>query len=301
VDVLVSAGISEADVEALATDWFRSLGYDSATGKEVSPDGDRPLRDTVSEAALTVPLRASIERLNPELPPAAVEDALRQALRQPTPSLVENNFRFHTHLRDDVRVEYRRGNKMVGAFARLIDFDHPERNEFLVVRQYNVRGDRGTLGRLDLVGFVNGLPLAVVELKDPTEEQTDVWKAYDQLQEYKVELPGLFAFNELLVISDGVEARLGSLTSDPDRFAAWKTIDGGPVRRALSPLEVLIRGVFDKVRFLELVRDFIVFEADGAKIAKKVAQYHQFHATGKALAETVRASRPGGDQRCGVV
>jgi type I restriction enzyme R subunit len=190
---------------------------------------------------------------------------------------------------------------MVGAFARLVDFERPEQNEFLLARQYPVRGDRGTLGRLDLVVFVNGFPLAVVELKDPTEEQTDIWKAYDDLHEYKVELPGLFAFNELLVISDGVETRLGSVTSDPDRFAAWKTIDGRQVTGALSSLEILIRGVFDKKRFLELVSDFIVFEVDGSKIAKKIAQYHQFHATGKALQETIRASRPGGDQRCGVV
>src|SRR5439155_16480374 len=186
-----------------------------------------------------------------ELPPDAVEDVLRQALRQPTPSLVENNLRFHTLLRDGVRVEYRRGGKMVGAFARLIDFDRPEQNDFLLARQYTVRGDRGTLGRLDLVVFVNGLPLAVIELKDPTEEQTDIWKAFDDLQEYKTELPELFAFNELLVISDGVETRLGSLTSDPDRFAPWKTIDGRPVTGAHSSLEILIRGVFDKKRLME--------------------------------------------------
>src|SRR5262249_54170394 len=129
----------------------------------------------------------------------------------------------------------------------------------------------------------------------------DIWKAYDDLQEYKPDIPALFAFNELLIISDGVETRLGSLTSDPDRFVAWKTIDGKPVTAALSSLEVLIRGVFDKARFLELLRHFIVFEVDGANIAKKVAQYHQFHATAKALEATIRASRPGGDRRCGVV
>src|SRR5260370_41799012 len=163
---------------------------------------------------------------------------------------------------------------MIGQFARLIDFDDSRQNEFLVVRQYTVRGDKGSLRRLDLVVFINGLPLAVVEFKDPTDEQADIWKAYDDLQEYKTEVPALFGFNELLVISDGVETRLGSLTSDPDPFAQWKTIDGPPVTRATSPLEVLIRGVFDKKRLLELIRHFIVFEVEPACINKKIAQYH---------------------------
>src|SRR2546429_8559149 len=118
---------------------------------------------------------------------------------------------------------------MIGAFARLIDFDDPRQNEFLVARQYTVRGDKGSIKRIDLVVFVNGLPLAVIEIKDPTDEQADIWKAYDQLQEYKAEIPSIFGFNELLVITDGVETRLGSLTSDPDRFASWKAIDGKPV------------------------------------------------------------------------
>jgi type I restriction enzyme R subunit len=219
----VSVGLTEADIENLAIDWFRSLGYDCALGSEISPEGRRPLRESAGEAPLAVPLRAAIVRLNSKLSTAAIEDARRQALRQPTPSLVQNNLRFHQLLTDGVQVEYRRADgKMVGAFARLVDFDDPRQNEFLVVRQYTVRGDRGSLKRMDLVVFVNGLPLAVIEFKDPTDEQTDIWKAYGDLQEYKAEVPALFGFNELLVISDGVETRLGSLTSDPDRFAPWK-------------------------------------------------------------------------------
>jgi type I restriction enzyme, R subunit len=156
------AGLTEADIENLAIDWFRSLGYECAAGSEISPDGARPLRDSVTEPALSVPLRAAIARLNHDLAAPAVDDALRQALRQPTPSLVQNNLRFHQLLTDGVQVEYRRADgKMVGSFARLIDFDDPANNEFLVASQYNVRGDRGALKRMDLVVFVNGLPLAV--------------------------------------------------------------------------------------------------------------------------------------------
>src|SRR5262249_43335338 len=203
---------------------------------------------------------------------------------------------------DSVQVEYRRPDgKMVGAFARLIDFEKPEQNEFLIVRQLTVRGDKGSIKRMDLTVFVNGLPLAIIELKDPTDEQADIWKAYDQLQEYKADVPALFAFNELLVISDGVDTRVGSLTSEPDRFAQWKTIDGRPVTAAISSLEILIGGVFEKQRLLELIRHFIVFEVDPAKVNKKIAQYHQFHATARALESTIRASRPGGDRRCGVI
>jgi type I restriction enzyme R subunit len=298
----LTIGLTEADIENLAIGWFRSLGYDCALGSEVSPDGARPMRESVMEPALGVSVRTAARKLNPALPAAAIDDVVRQALRQPTPSFVQNNLRFHQLLTDGVQVEYRRPDgKMVGAFARLIDFDKSEQNEFLLVRQYTVRGDKGSIKRMDLVVFVNGLPLAVIEIKDPTDEQADIWTAYDQLQEYKAEIPSLFGFNELLVITDGVETRLGSLTSDPDRFASWKTIDGKPVTAAKSSLEVLIRGAFDKRRLLELIRHFIVFEVDPSRIAKKVAQYHQFHATAKALETTIQASRQGGDRRGGVI
>jgi type I restriction enzyme R subunit len=298
----VSQGLTESDIETLAIDWFRSLGYECALGSEISPDGARPLRDSATDPALAVTLRAAIARLNPKLPPAAVDDVRRQALRQPTPSLVQNNLRFHQLLTDGIQVEYRRPDgKMVGAIARLVNFEDARQNEFLIARQYIVRGDKGVLKRIDLVVFVNGLPLAVIEFKDPTDEQADIWKAYDQLQEYKADVPGLFAFNELLVISDGVDTRLGSLTSEPDRFAQWKTIDGRPITAAISSLEIMIRGVFEKRRLLDLIHHFIVFEVDPAKVNKKIAQYHQFHATAKALESTIRASRPGGDRRCGVI
>jgi hypothetical protein len=177
----VSAGLTEADIENLAIDWFRSLGYDCALGSEISPDGSRPLREAVTEPALGVSLRAAIGRLNPKLPATAVDDALRQALRQPTPSLVQNNLRFHQLLTDGVQVEFRSPDgKMVGAFARLIDFDDPRQNEFLVARQYIVRGDRGVLKRTDLVVFVNGLPLGVIEFKARfASEAEGILQAYD--------------------------------------------------------------------------------------------------------------------------
>jgi type I restriction enzyme R subunit len=203
---------------------------------------------------------------------------------------------------EGVEVEYRREDGTIaGDRVHLIDFEHPENNDFLAVNQFTVVEGQHSR-RADIVVFVNGLPLAVIELKNPTDEEATIWAAFNQLQTYKQQIPFLFTFNEVLVISDGLEARLGTLTADRERFSPWRTIEGEDMALASMPqLEVLIRGVFEKRRFLDLLRYFIVFEDKDGQIIKKIAGYHQFHAVQKALQATLEASGPAGDRRCGVV
>jgi len=188
----------------------------------------------------------------------------------------------------DVR-RYRRADGSVkGDKVHLFDFENPDNNDWLAVNQYTVQEGRGTPRRPDVVVFVNGIPLAVIELKNPADEDATIWTAYNQIQTYKAEIGSLFVFNELLIISDGLEARVGSLTADKDRFMPWRTIDGEDVAPLNQPqLEVLVKGVFDRRWFLDLVRHFVVFESDGKVTAKKLAGYHQFHAGRKAVEATV--------------
>src|SRR5208337_879351 len=202
-----------------------------------------------------------------------------------------------------VEIEYRRADGTIaGDRVRLIDFERPERNDFVAVNQFTViEGQHNR--RPDIVVFVNGLPLAVIELKNAADEEATVWTAFNQLQTYKQQIASLFAFNEALVISDGLTARIGSLTADKERFMPWRTIEGEDLAPAtMLELEVLTQGLFDKSRFLAFLRSFIVFEEEkSGQVTKKIAGYHQFHAVGRAVATTVAASRPGGDHRCGVV
>jgi type I restriction enzyme R subunit len=237
-------------------------------------------------------LRDALARLNPDLPPEALQDAFRKLVNPPGATLEQRNRALHRMLVDGVTVEYRRPDGAIaGAQARVLDFDDPDNNDWLAVNQYTVVENRHTR-RPDVVLFVNGLPLAVIELKNPADEQATIWSAYQQLQTYKREIPSLFVYNEALVISDGLEARIGTLTADRDRFMPWRTITGETLAPPRMPqLEVLIRGVFEPRRFLRLLRDFIVFEDEGGgKLAKKMAGYHQFHAVNVAVEETLRAA-----------
>jgi type I restriction enzyme R subunit len=240
--------------------------------------------------------------LNPKLPADALEDALRTTLRTESPLPHENNRRFHQLLTHGVDVQYRNAEgRVIHDKAWLVDFDDAARNDWLVVNQYTVlEGQQNR--RPDVVVFVNGLPLAVLELKNAADETATIRSAFHQLQTYKHDIPSLFPFNAVLVVSDGLEARMGTLTGDWERFLPWRTIDGRDVAPKGTPeLEVMVKGVFEPARFLDLLRSFIVFEVDGAKVTKKVAGYHQFHAVRKAVDATVRASSPEGDRRVGVV
>jgi type I restriction enzyme R subunit len=289
---MARAGIVESTVESAALAWLSELGWQVKHSSEIAPDGLFAERQDYGQVVLNQRLRDALARLNLDLPPEALQDAFRKLVNPPGATLEQRNRALHRMLVDGVTVEYRRPDGAIaGAQARVLDFDDPDNNDWLAVNQYTVVENRHTR-RPDVVLFVNGLPLAVIELKNPADEQATIWSAYQQLQTYKREIPSLFVYNEVLVISDGLEARIGTLTADRDRFMPWRTITGEAIAPpGLPQLEVLVRGVFEPKRFLQLVRDFIVFEDEGGgKLAKKMAGYHQFHAVNVAVEETLRAA-----------
>ena len=294
--------ITESVVEQAVLGWFESLGYQVLCGLEIAPEELTAERETYADVVLVARLRSAIERLNPSVPPEAREDALRKVLRVHEPALVTTNRVFHRLLTDGVDVEYPgEGGRVVGDKVWLLDFTKPENNDWLAVNQFTVVEDRHNR-RPDVVVFVNGLPLVVIELKNAADENATIWSAFQQLQTYKLQIPSLLAYNALLIISDGLQARVGSLTADRERFMPWRTTDGKEVAPLNVPqLHVLMSGLLDKRRFLEYVRHFTVFEDDNGTLVKKIAGYHQFHAVLQALQTTVQASRPQGDRRCGVV
>ncbi len=314
----------ESDVEYAALAWLGTLGYavlhgpDIAAGQPLAERGDPNYSDVVLDGRL----RQALVRLNTDLPHEAVEDAYRKLMRSDASSLVERNRDLHRMLVDGVTVEYRRKDGSIGGTqARVIDFDIPDNNDWLAVNQFTV-SDRQHTRRPDVVVFVNGLPLAVIELKNPADEKATVWSAHRQLQTYQAQIPTLFASNAALIASDGVQARIGSLGAGKEWFKPWRTVSGREDASArMSELEVVLSGVFEKRRMLDLVRYFIVFEADeeAGTLIKKMAGYHQFHAVNVAVEETLRAAqalraeapgrygaggKPGGDpgdRRVGVV
>ena len=286
--------MTEDQLEQEALAWLADVGYTPLRGPALAPDGERPERGSYQQVLLVERLRAAIARLNPQLTTAAREDALQQVLDLGIPSLLSANRRFHRLLVTGVPVEVQRGGETLGDFARLIDWADPSNNEWLAINQFTVKGPHHTR-RPDIVLFVNGLPLVVIELKNPADANADIWKAFEQLQTYKAQTPDLFQYNEVLVISDGSDARMGSLSADAERFMQWRTIDG----IALDPLgefnelETLIRGVLAPALLLDYLRYFVLFEDDGG-LVKKIAGYHQFHAVRAAIQQVIAASRPGG-------
>jgi type I restriction enzyme R subunit len=294
--------LTESHVEDAALEWFDELGYTVLHGPDIAPGELLAERETYSQVVLSGRLRRKLTDLNPHIPAEALDEAARKLARPESPSLINNNRLFHRMLVDGVEVEYKRADDSIaGDRARLIDFDEPDKNEWLAINQFTVI--EGQINRRpDIVLFVNGLPLTVIELKNAADEKADIWTAFKQLQTYKLQITPLFVFNETLIVSDGLDARLGTISSDRERFMPWRTIDGEELAPAsMLQLEVLLRGAFEKRRFLDLIRYFIVFEDDGSEVIKKMAGYHQFHAVNRAVSETVAASGPGGDKRGGVV
>jgi len=294
--------LDEAQVELVVLDILGELSWPCAFGPDIAFDGERPERTSYGDAVLVGRLREALTRINPKVPEEAIEDAIRKVTRTESPSLVENNRRFHRMLTEGVPVEYHAGDgRIVHEPVWLVDFADPDNNDWLAVNQFTVVEDRRNR-RPDVVLFINGLPLVVIELKNPADENATIKHAFNQFQTYKRDIPGLFTYNALLAISDGLEARLGTLTADWERFMPWRTIDGRDVAPASQPqLDVLLRGVFDRERLLDLIRFFIVFEDDGAKVVKKAAAYRQYHAVNKAVACTVQAASPKGNRQIGVV
>lgn len=291
---------TESIVEEATLGWFGELGYGVLHGPGIALGEPGAERATYGDVVLLGRLRAALARLNPRLPADALEEACRKLTRPDHPSLLENNRRFHHMLVDGVPVSYQGEGRTVHDFARVLDFDTPGANEFLAVNQFTVI-ENGHNRRPDILLFVNGLPLAVIELKNAADANATVKHAFNQLQTYKHDIPLLFPTNALLVISDGLQAKAGTLTSDWERFQPWRTVDGTEPPASMTPLETLIKGMFAPHRLLDLVQNFIVFEIDGAEVQKKVAAYHQYHAVNKAVEATVRASAPSGDRRIGVV
>ena len=283
---------TESIVEQAALDWLRSAGWSVRSGQEIAPGEAFAERADYGQVILEGRLRDALARLNPDLPFEALEDAFRKMIRPEGADLLAHNGTVHRLLVDGVTVEYRtEEGEIRGAQARVVDFDHAEENDWLAVNQFSVVENKHTR-RADVVLFLNGLPLALMELKNAADEKATIWSAFHQLQTYKAEIPSLFAANALLVTSDGVEARVGTLTAGREWFKPWRTISGeGLADSHLTELQVVIEGLLVPCRFLDLVRDFIVFEDDaGGRVVKKMAGYHQFHAVQVAVNETLRAA-----------
>ncbi|WP_420634327.1 type I restriction endonuclease subunit R [Candidatus Palauibacter sp.] len=284
--------VSESTVEDATLDWLANLGWRIAYGPDIGPDTPAAERGDYGQVVLERRLRDALQRLNPTLPSDALDDAFRKLTRPEGSPLETRNRAFHRMLVDGVTVEYRTpGGAMRGAQVSVLDHENSANNDWLAVNQFTVvEGEHER--RPDVVLFVNGLPLGLIELKNPADEKATVWTAWQQIQTYKAELSSLFAFNAALIASDGVDARIGTLTAGREWFKPWRTITGETLaERHLPQLQVMLEGMCERRRFLALVRDFIVFEDDGGgKLAKKMAGYHQFHAVETAVQETLRAA-----------
>ncbi|HRH16227.1 MAG TPA: type I restriction endonuclease subunit R [Aquabacterium sp.] len=293
--------MTEDQLEQEALSWLIEVGYTHLSGYDIAPDGPAPERDNFRQVLLPQRLRDAIARLNPHIPLAAREDAFRQVQDLSTPVLLSANRQLHRLLVGGVPVQYQKDGETRGDFVRLVDWGHAAANEWLAINQFSLKGPHHTR-RPDIILFLNGLPVVLLELKNPADENANIWKAYDQIQTYKAQIPDVFQYNEVLVVSDGSEALMGSLSSNAERFMAWRTIDGvtlDPLGQ-FNELETLVRGALAPAYLLEMLRYFVLFEDDGGLI-KKIAGYHQFHAVRAAIEQVVAASRPGGTHKGGVV
>ncbi|MCH3959811.1 MAG: type I restriction endonuclease subunit R [Selenomonas sp.] len=298
----MSENFVESDLEEAVLEWLDELGYEVAYGANAAPEGDCPERETYADVFLPDRLQDALAQLNPDLPDTALAEAYRQIAIPQYPELLRNNHAFHKLLTEGVDVPVRQSD---GSFhtekVQIFDFEHPEFNDFLAVNQFTVI-ENGVEKRPDVVIFINGLPLVVIELKNVANEVVDVTDAYNQLQTYKDKIPSLFTYNAFLVASDGVNARAGTLTSDEERFMAWRTVDGRELAPTAMPqIEVLLRGMLAPATLMDLLRHFILFQSDGENTYKILAGYHQYHAVNKAVRSTIKAAGVSGDHRIGVV
>lgn len=317
----MSTWLTESEVEDAALSWLEGVGYTIKNGQDIAPSEQAAERQNYDQVLLEDRLNQALLRLNPNIPPDAIEDAFRKLHRIEGASLEVRNRAFQRMLVDGVTVEYRKPDGSIGgAQVKVLDIDDLDNNDWLAVNQFTVTENKYHR-RPDIVLFINGIPLVLVELKNAADEAATIWTAYQQFQTYKAELPTLFSYNALLVVSDGITARVGTLTAGKEWFKPWKTIEGEELAPTILPqLEVMIKGIFDKQRLLDMINYFLVFEdADSSPLIKKMAGYHQFHAVNLAVTQTLRAAtenptylpvdletgrRQGGDpgdQRVGVV
>lgn len=285
--------MTEDQLEQEVLGWLAEIGYTPVNGYDIAPDGSAAERADYVQPLLLERLKAAIARLNPNIPLVARDDAIAQLKELGIPALLSANRRFHNLLLGGVPVQYQKDGETRGDFVRLIDWENaPNSNEFLAVNQYTLKGPKHSR-RPDVILFINGLPLVLIELKNPADVNADIWKAFDQIQTYKEQIPDVFQYNEILVISDGSEARMGSLSANAERFMQWRTIDGvnlDPLGQ-FNELETMLRGVFAPAYLLDYLRFFVLFEDDGT-LVKKIAGYHQFHAVRSAIQQVVIASSP---------
>ncbi|MCP4143979.1 MAG: type I restriction endonuclease subunit R, partial [bacterium] len=283
--------ITEDQLEHLCLEWFQSIGYDYICGYDIAPGESAAERSDYRQIILHDRLLSRLEVINPHIPLATLEQVTQLIAKPETPILIKNNKAFHQLLLEGVKVEYKQGDQDKTDYVQLIDFATVSNNQFLVVNQYTITGSKGNR-RPDVIVFINGLPLAVLELKNPADSSADIWSAYQQLQTYKEEIPDLFIFNEALVVSDGLNARVGSLTASKERFMPWRTVNNEDDKPLFEYfLETLVKGFFKPELFLDYIRHFVLFENDGDTPIKKIAGYHQFHAVREAVKATVVASR----------
>ncbi|NQY87203.1 MAG: type I restriction endonuclease subunit R [Colwellia sp.] len=285
--------ITEDQLELLCLDWFKAQGYQYANGYDIAPDGVSPERDDYRQVILKTRLLQQLTIINPELPTSALESVVQTVSQPESPILIKSNRAFHKWLIEGVAVEYTcpTTGDSIPTHVQLIDFTNAANNQFLVVNQFTVAGTKGNR-RPDIVVFINGLPIAVIELKNPADDHADIWHAFNQFQTYKDEISDLFVFNEALIVSDGWTARVGSLTANKERYLPWKTIQSEDDKPLLEfQLETMIRGFFNQELLLDYIRYFVLFEVDNGAVIKKIAGYHQFHAVRAAVKATVIAAR----------
>ncbi len=305
------ATITENSIEEFAIGLFKKLGYNYIYAPDIAPDSGNPQRSSLEEVLLPEVLQSAIKRINPTIPITAREDAFKQIERIHSPELLVNNEEFHKLLTDGVKVSYQHEGNNRGDFVWLVDFDNPENNEFSVVNQFTII-ENHVNKRPDVILFVNGLPLVVIELKNPVNDNATIKSAYKQLQTYKATIPSLFTYNAILIISDGLETKAGSLSAGFTRFMAWKSADGkSEASKLVSALETMLNGMLNKTTLLDLIRHFIVFEKSktedtktgitSIQTVKKIAAYHQYYAVNKAVESTLKASSSNGDRKGGVV
>ncbi|MCF7971589.1 MAG: type I restriction endonuclease subunit R, partial [Methylococcaceae bacterium] len=291
--------MNEDQLEQHCLDWFREGGWETLYGPDIDGGmGGSPLQGQAApaprdyhEVVLKSYLEQAIIRLNPHLPASSVEQVLAQVTKPASLDLLTNNRAFHKLLLEGVPIVYKQDDEQIHDHAFLIDFQDVSQNRFLAVNQFTIQGSKQPR-RPDVICFINGLPIAILELKSPQDENADIWDAFNQLQTYKDEVGDLFAFNEALVVSDGYTARIGSLTANQERFMPWRTIKNEDDKPLLEwQLETLVRGFFDRALLLDYIRYFVLFEVDGEQIIKKIAGYHQFHAVREAVRVTVIAAQ----------
>ncbi|MCC7135416.1 MAG: type I restriction endonuclease subunit R, partial [Nitrosomonas sp.] len=299
--------LTESAIEELAIKLFEQLGYSHIHAPDIAPDGDHPERTRYDEVLLTSRLEKALQRINPGMTVTVLQTALKEVERIHSPELLSNNETFHRLLTEGVKVSYQQAGNERGDIVWLIDFENPGNNEFVVASQFTVI-ENNQNKRPDLVVFVNGIPLVVIELKNAIDENTTIKSAFKQLETYKQSIPSLFTYNALLVISDGLEAKAGSLSAGISRFMTWKTADGKvEASHLVSQLETLIKGMLNKKTLLDLVRHFVVFEQSrkedpqtgviSISTVKKIAAYHQYYAVNAAVASTLRAADISPDSR----